>query len=163
MTATASSCDGQCAAAELLIAEPKPLAELEMRHQLAREAYERGRADGDREGYERAEADMARRWREIAAPIARGGIRNKELKARRRGSGNRTGAEILAEARASLVPLSDGMVELGGPAVHHHRCTNACNAYQPGRYSPKRAAEILATLPGDYHGAIAELRERCAV
>lgn len=75
--------------AALLDALPDPLPEIRLRRQLASEAYERGRADGWREGYERAEADMARRWREIARPIARGGITNRELESRRWGSGGR--------------------------------------------------------------------------
>jgi hypothetical protein len=75
--------------AELLDAFPDPLAEVKLRRQLAREAYERGRTDGYRQGYERAEADMARRWREIAEPIGRGGIAHKELEVRRWGPGGR--------------------------------------------------------------------------
>jgi hypothetical protein len=73
----------------LLDALPDPLAEVKLRRQLAREAYERGRADGWRQGYARAEADMARRWQEIAGPIARGGITYQELEARRWGPGGR--------------------------------------------------------------------------
>jgi hypothetical protein len=68
---------------------PDPDSEVELRRQLAREAYERGRADGWRQGYERAEADMARRWREIAEPVARGGITHSELETRRWGPGGR--------------------------------------------------------------------------
>ena len=49
---------------QLLCALPDPLAELRLCRQLAREAYERGRADGWREGYERAEK---RTWRAAGA------------------------------------------------------------------------------------------------
>jgi hypothetical protein len=79
--------------AELLPALPDPeaelAAELELRRQLAHEAYELGQAEGWRRGYARAEADMARRWQEIAEPIARGGTTHLELEERRWGPGGR--------------------------------------------------------------------------
>jgi hypothetical protein len=78
---------------ELLTALPDPEAELEaeleLQRQLAREAYELGQADGWRRGYARAEADMARRWQEISALIAIGGVTHEELELRRWGPGGR--------------------------------------------------------------------------
>ena len=79
----ADSTRGTSAVAELLAALSDPLVEIELRHQLAHEAYERGRADGWRQGYESAEADMAGRWRAASQRIARGGISYRELEARR--------------------------------------------------------------------------------
>lgn len=160
--------------AGLVDALPDPASEVKLRRQLAREAYERGQADGRREGYERAEADMARAWRAIAEPIARGGISVKELQARRWGPGGRehfadrrsedqSPAEIIASARASWEPLGlalPGLVHLGGSAIHHHHCTDACRSYREGWYTPERVAGILAALPGNHLAAIAELKRR---
>jgi hypothetical protein len=50
----------------LLAVLPDPLAEIELRRQLAREAYDRGRTDGWHEGHEAAEREMAERWDRIA-------------------------------------------------------------------------------------------------
>lgn len=74
---------GLSAVACLLAAMPDPGAEVELRRQLAREAYERGVADGWRQGYERAAADMADQWREPSKRIARGGTPYRELERRR--------------------------------------------------------------------------------
>lgn len=49
-------------------------------------------------------------------------------------------------------------VWLAGPVVHHHGCTAACYAIEPGWYEPGAAADILATLPGDHAEAITRLR-----
>jgi hypothetical protein len=55
-------------------------AETAYRHQLAREMYQAGRRD--------AEAEMARRWSQIARPVAHG-ISHAELEERRWGPGGR--------------------------------------------------------------------------
>lgn len=62
--------------------EAAELAEREAayRNQLARQMYETGRRD--------AEADMARRWAEIARPVARS-VGHAELERRRWGRGGR--------------------------------------------------------------------------
>jgi hypothetical protein len=70
-------------------------------------------------------------------------------------------AEIFARARASWASFGlpePGMVHFSGPAVHHHRCTQACYAYKPGWYTAGQAIAILATLPGNYAEVIASLR-----
>lgn len=51
-----------------------------------------------------------------------------------------------------------GWVHLGGRYVHHHKCIPACRAYEPGWYRIADAIAIIATLPGDYPEALAELR-----
>jgi hypothetical protein len=80
--------------------------------------------------------------------------------------GEPTPGEILARARASWEPLGlgpgPGWVHLGGPVVHHHRCTKVCNAYEPGWYTLTDAIAIIETLPGDYAAALAELRALAA-
>ena len=63
-------------------------AETAYRHQLARESYEAGRADGYRAGYEQADADQAAQWRQIAR-AATGGPAHAELEERRWGPGGR--------------------------------------------------------------------------
>lgn len=62
--------------------EAAELAEVESRyrHQVAREMYERGRAD--------AEAEMAEAWRRISQPVAHG-MPYAELEERRWGPGGR--------------------------------------------------------------------------
>ena len=50
-------------AAELVEAETRYL------HQLAREAYEAGHADGYRAGYRQADADQAARWNQAARAV----------------------------------------------------------------------------------------------
>jgi hypothetical protein len=63
-------------------------AETVYRHQLAREAYEAGHADGYRAGYRQADADQASRWRQIAR-AAMDGPTHAELEERRWGPGGR--------------------------------------------------------------------------
>jgi hypothetical protein len=164
---------------DLVDALPEPLAEIELRLQLAREAYERGREDGWREGHEAAEHEMAERWDKIAGPIARIDPERThgDLEVRRWGPdgrehfgdprpGDRSPAQMIEKARASWAPLGlppDGLVYISGPAVHWHRpCTSACYAYKPGWYSPERVIEILRTLPGDYRANISELERKAA-
>jgi hypothetical protein len=74
----------------LLDALPNPAAEIELRHQVAREAYRGGRCDGWREGYDAAMREMTQWWTEVARPASRGGIiTHQELEVRRWGSGGR--------------------------------------------------------------------------
>ena len=69
-------------AAELVEAETRYL------HQLAREAYEAGHADGYRAGYRQADADQAARWNQAARAVADGPA-HAELEERRWGPGGR--------------------------------------------------------------------------
>ncbi|MGH3273247.1 MAG: hypothetical protein ACRDNZ_02850 [Streptosporangiaceae bacterium] len=47
-------------------------------------------------------------------------------------------------------PAASRRIWLGGPAVHWHRCGEACYAIDPRHpYSPAEAAAILSTLPAD--------------
>ena len=69
-------------AAELVEAETRYL------HQLAREAYEAGHADGYRAGYRQADADQAARWNQAARAVTDGPAR-AELEERRWGPGGR--------------------------------------------------------------------------
>jgi hypothetical protein len=66
-----------------------PLAEIELRRQLGREAYECGRADGWREGYERGARILETEWRSIVAPILADRPDHAELDRRRWGPGGR--------------------------------------------------------------------------
>ena len=120
--------------------------------------YERG----ERDGYERGARTLADGWARYwpdraAAPSADeqecrrwgGGGRERYAEA---AEGDRTGAQIVADARASwetagftLPPV--GWLYLGGPPTHHHNCGAACRAIVPGWYSPDDAAAIIATLP----------------
>jgi hypothetical protein len=59
-------------------------AEAELRDRVARDAYERGRADGLREGYARAVAD----WK-VTVGADLGGLAHSELQRRRWGPGGR--------------------------------------------------------------------------
>jgi hypothetical protein len=72
-------------------AEAAGLAETETayRHQLAREAYEAGHADGYHAGYRQADADQAARW-DAAARAGLGGTGHAELEERRWGPGGRS-------------------------------------------------------------------------
>ena len=63
-------------------------AETAYRHQLARESYQAGRADGYRAGYRQAGADQAARWNQ-AARAALYGPSHAELEERRWGPGGR--------------------------------------------------------------------------
>ena len=69
-------------AAELVEAETRYL------HQLAREAYEAGHADGYRAGYRQADADQAARWNQAARAVTDGPA-HAELEERRWGPGGR--------------------------------------------------------------------------
>ena len=69
-------------AAELVEAETRYL------HQLAREAYEAGHADGFRAGDRQADADQAARWNQVAGAVTDGPDR-AELEERRWGLGGR--------------------------------------------------------------------------
>jgi uncharacterized protein YecA (UPF0149 family) len=55
--------------AELLAAMPDPRAELELRRQLAREAYAAGRVEGWREGYERGARLRETEWPSVVAAL----------------------------------------------------------------------------------------------
>jgi hypothetical protein len=66
-----------------------PEAEVMYRVEHARQAYERGFADGRRAGYEQRFREMERAWHAVADPIARGGPTFAELEARRWGPGGR--------------------------------------------------------------------------
>jgi hypothetical protein len=57
------------AVAALLAAQPDPEAEIALRRQLCREAYERGRADGWRLGYERGARLLEAEWPAVVAPL----------------------------------------------------------------------------------------------
>jgi hypothetical protein len=58
------------AVAALLAARADPGAELELRRQLCREAYQAGLADGYRQGYERGARLLEAEWPAIVAPLA---------------------------------------------------------------------------------------------
>ena len=62
-------------------------AEAAYRHQLGREMYAAGHADGFQAGYRQAEADQAARWNQIAHPAA--GPSHAEFEERRWGPGGR--------------------------------------------------------------------------
>ena len=150
---------------------PDPLAEIEYRRQLCREAFERGRALGDREGYERARAEQAADWHAVAHPASRGGESYTTDEERRWGPlgrehfaepkpDDRAPEQILARARASWEPLGlpePGMIHLGGTAVHHNPpCFPVCYSYKPGWYHAEKAEKILAAISA----AIAERDRR---
>lgn len=61
---------GQPYVAELLAAMPDPGAELELRRQLCREAYEAGLADGYRRGYELGARLREAEWPAVIAPLS---------------------------------------------------------------------------------------------
>ena len=75
-------------------------AETRYRSQLAREAYEAGRADGYSAGYHQADADQAARWNQ-AARAALDGPSHAELEQRRWGPGGR---EAFANPRPGDFP-----------------------------------------------------------
>jgi hypothetical protein len=62
-------------------------AEARYRHQLAREMYQAGHADGYRAGYRQADADQAARWNHAARAVD--GPDHAELEERRWGPGGR--------------------------------------------------------------------------
>jgi len=76
-----------CGVAALLAAMPDPLAEIELRRQLCREAYEAGRAEGWRQGYEHGARLLEAEWPAVVAPLA--GPSFAELELLRWGSGGR--------------------------------------------------------------------------
>jgi hypothetical protein len=73
--------DDAIQAAELVEAETK------YRHQLAREMYQAGHADGYRAGYRQADADQAAQWNQAAR--AADGPDRAEVEERRWGPGGR--------------------------------------------------------------------------
>ena len=81
------------------------------------------------------------------------------------------GAAGIARAKAawekagfSFPHWGPGWVHLSGQTVHWHKpCTAACRAHKAGWYRTADAIAILETLPGDYAGTIATLREQCAM
>lgn len=83
------------AVAVLLAAQPDPDAELALRRQLCREAYEAGQAEGWRLGYERGARLLEAEWPAVVAPLA--GPSHAELERRRWGPGGR---ERFGERRA---------------------------------------------------------------
>ena len=85
--------DDAIQAAELVEAETKYL------HQLAREAYAAGHADGYRAGYRQADADQAARWNHAAR--AADGPARAEVEERRWGPGGRA---HFADARPGDFP-----------------------------------------------------------
>ncbi len=85
----ALTADALSAVAALLDAMPDPRAEVELRRQLCREAYERGRADGWRAGYERGARLLEATWPAVSATVTAGGPSHAELEARRWGPGGR--------------------------------------------------------------------------
>jgi hypothetical protein len=130
------------------------------------DGYLAGMTAGYAAGWAGCDADLAQSWHEAAAPLARNRPSHAELEARRWGPGGRA---HFADPRPGDYPGGpvgepSGLVWLAGPAVHHHRCTDACRAYRPGWYSPAMAVAILRALPGDYTDVIASLtaRRRCA-
>lgn len=62
--------DGMALAVALVSALPDPGAEIELRRQLAREAYAEGRASGFREGYERGARLREAEWPSVVAPLS---------------------------------------------------------------------------------------------
>lgn len=77
------------AVAELLAAMPAPLAEIELRRQLCREAARDAYQRGYRDGYERGARVLEAEWPAVVAPVADGGPSHGELEARRWGPGGR--------------------------------------------------------------------------
>lgn len=75
------------AVAVLLEVMPDPLAEIKLRRQLCREAFEAGRAEGWREGYDVGARLRAAEWPRIVAPLC--GPTHAELELRRWGPGGR--------------------------------------------------------------------------
>jgi hypothetical protein len=75
------------AVAMLLAALPDPLAEVELRRQLCREAYAAGLAEGYRTGYERGARLREAEWPAVVAPLA--GPTRSELEGLRWGPGGR--------------------------------------------------------------------------
>ncbi len=93
------------AVAEVLAVGERRELNLELRLQAWREGWLAGHEVGYRGGYAQAEKDMARRWREIARPVARGGPSFAELERRRWGPGGR---EHFADPRPGDYPGRGG-------------------------------------------------------
>jgi hypothetical protein len=87
--------DPAIAAADVAVAETA------YRLQLAREAFEAGRQEGDRAGYRRAGAERDAAWNAAAVPIAHSGPAAAGLEARRWGP---TGREHFADPRPGDFP-----------------------------------------------------------
>ena len=87
-------------AAELVEAETRYL------HQLAREAYVAGHADGYRAGYRQADADQAARWNQAAR--AADGPDCAEIEERRWGPGGRPTSPTRAPATSPAAAPSPG-------------------------------------------------------
>jgi hypothetical protein len=64
-------------------------AEVRLWQQLAREAYDAGRADGWREGYERGARLLEAEWPQVVAPVIANRPDHAELELRRWGPGGR--------------------------------------------------------------------------
>jgi hypothetical protein len=80
----------------LLAAQADPAAELELRRQLCREAYEAGRAEGWRLGVEHGARVLQAEWPAVVAPLSRPSL--AELDRLRWGPGGR---EHFADRRPS--------------------------------------------------------------
>jgi hypothetical protein len=65
--------------ADLLAAQPDPMAELALWRRLCREAYEAGRAEGWRQGYERGARLREAEWPSIVAPLAAPSVAELDL------------------------------------------------------------------------------------
>lgn len=127
-----------------------------------RAAFRRGFIAGDKRGSERVHTELAADWHAIAEPASRGGAESfGKYELRRWGPGgpkhfadprpgDLTPAEILERAGASWEPLGlvpPGMVQLGGPPVHHHPpCLPVCHSYEPGLYPAAEADRIVAAI-----------------
>jgi hypothetical protein len=176
---------------DLLAVLSDPLAEIELRRRLAREAYERAAADVRErslaEGYLLAVEDIkgaqhdvyrdalleARRWHVCCVRCRRRGHREgcPDCEDRNRETfgcpvDDESPAELVARARESWAPLGlvpADKVYLAGKVVHRHSpCAAACD-YPADWYTPGEAAAILARLPGDCRDAIDELQRKAAV
>jgi len=106
------------------------------RHQLARELYEAGRADGYRAGYRQAGADQAARWRQITR-AALGGPAHAELEERRWGPGGRA---RFAEPRPGDFP-GRGAQPQPGPETEPQSVRDAWDKQLQGQPEAEHEAE----------------------
>ena len=135
--------------AALVEALPDPGAEVEYRRQLCRDAADAERERSWSEGYAAAVADIKRAQHGVVRAMRQHLITWDGL---RENFGNPRAGDFPGGA----LPVSHpGKVWLAGPVVHHHKCTAACYAYEPGWYTPPESAAILATLPGNRWGEAA--------